>query len=1154
VHFDSCKQEERQSLLHEGSGTAAVNAFVEIVFDNSDGRFSVESTSSTSADEVVLRRTVGHKKDEFFLQRKRATKNEVMGLLEGAGFSKSNPYFIVQQGKVNALCTMSDEERLTLLKEVAGTTVYDEKKAESLAKMEENRSSIEKIDEMLLYIDTRLGELQDEKEELTRYQKLDRERRAVEYTVYDHELRKSRQDLDDLEQARHDEAEKLNKLHEDVRVTHEEIRSLETKKKQNGNVLRRNKTELQSLESKKTKLITTKAKLEVEKKELEEGLKSSEEIEKQSKKELSQIEKEISQAQTKLDEDIQPKYEGAQKELNKLVSQNEEANLTIDSLLAKQNRGRNYSSKEERDTALNAQIDELESNLEDKTTQFTSQSERIETLENTLSREELEFKRKTDEMNKKNSQIVSLSESIEEKTRKRNELAEKRRDGWRFLDEHSEKVAEATDDFRRLQSEIRKLTPRATSMGLEALERIVVEERVQRGYFGPVIENIEAKEEMYQTAIEVSAGNALFHVIVDTDATAAKLMKRLERDRLGRVTFLPLSQLRDNRSIQYPESGSDVTPLLSKCIRYHPRIEVAMKHVFGRKLLARNTEVAHQWSQRCRMDAITLEGDLCSSKGSLTGGFVDAAKNRLKMHSDLKQAKKSLDSLETEQKEVQRKATAVDQNVSAVMGEMQKLEAKRAGINHALTALEDDTSRLEETMLQKRKQLENIKSKSIIDLNNEINLISSQIGRLRNEIGTKLSSSLTTKERKLMAKLKTESNEVLDGIDVARHTLEEISLEREKLRSLLEDNLMRKKKELEEMTSGAKSNRRKGREGNINKEELENLRNELDLTEREFEKLERNLMESRATDEEIKEELNTVTNNLDKLKSRDESYRQKLEDATENGERLLTKRSMVISKREMNIKKIQELGSLPPSSELSQYSQLSVSKLMKKLDSVNNELKKYSHVNKKAYDQYVSFNEQREALTSRKEDLDLGAEKVEELVENLDRKKDEAINRTFRGVSSHFKDVFKELVPNGAGELVMRTALPEDGGKDDSFDPNNPNVSLFQGVGIKVRFSAVGENFLMSQLSGGQKALVALALIFSIQRCDPAPFYLFDELDQALDSTYRASVANLIKKQSTNSENPTQFICSTFRPELVTVSERCFGISHQNKVILFLSN
>jgi structural maintenance of chromosome 3 (chondroitin sulfate proteoglycan 6) len=237
--------------------------------------------------------------------------------------------------------------------------------------------------------------------------------------------------------------------------------------------------------------------------------------------------------------------------------------------------------------------------------------------------------------------------------------------------------------------------------------------------------------------------------------------------------------------------------------------------------------------------------------------------------------------------------------------------------------------------------------------------------------------------------------------------------------------------------------------------------------------------------------------------------------------------------------------------------------LEKGLERVNKKLKKYSHVNKKAFDQYVNFSDKREALMERKDELDRGAEKVKELVESLDRKKDEAINRTFRGVSKHFTDVFKELVPLGEGELIMRTAIDEqvDGGDEDmeiegdgpspkskTYNPDNPDVSLYRGVGIKVRFSAVGENFMMSQLSGGQKALVALALIFAIQRCDPAPFYIFDELDQALDSTYRQAVANLIQRQANNPDNPTQFITSTFRPELVTIAKNCYGISHQNKV------
>jgi structural maintenance of chromosome 3 (chondroitin sulfate proteoglycan 6) len=228
---------------------------------------------------------------------------------------------------------------------------------------------------------------------------------------------------------------------------------------------------------------------------------------------------------------------------------------------------------------------------------------------------------------------------------------------------------------------------------------------------------------------------------------------------------------------------------------------------------------------------------------------------------------------------------------------------------------------------------------------------------------------------------------------------------------------------------------------------------------------------------------------------------------------------------------------------------------MRELEKTNKKLKSYSHVNKKAFDQFVNFNEQREALLKRKKEVDKGARKVKELIESLDRQKDEAINRTFRGVSAHFKDVFKELVPNGAGELIMKTSLDEDEELDEELDEEelirrrqNPSVSKYCGIGIKVRFSNVGENYLMSQLSGGQKSLVAMALIFAIQRCDPAPFYLFDELDQALDSTYRKAVAGLIQRQANSEENPTHFICSTFRPELVAISNHCYGISHQDKV------
>lgn len=128
--------------------------------------------------------------------------------------------------------------------------------------------------------------------------------------------------------------------------------------------------------------------------------------------------------------------------------------------------------------------------------------------------------------------------------------------------------------------------------------------------------------------------------------------------------------------------------------------------------------------------------------------------------------------------------------------------------------------------------------------------------------------------------------------------------------------------------------------------------------------------------------------------------------------------------------------------------------------------------------------------------------------------------RTFRGVSHHFTEVFSELVPGGEGKLIMRTSGDEatggeelDDGTVTGTESGSISLSVFQGVQVRVTFSATGQQFDMQQLSGGQKALVALALIFAIQRCDPAPFYLFDEIDQALDANYRAGVARLIQKQ-----------------------------------------
>lgn len=149
-------------------------------------------------EEIFLRRVIGAKKDQYFLNKKVVPRSEVMNLLESAGFSNSNPYYIVKQGKINQMATAPDAHRLKLLREVAGTRVYDERREESMAILRDTEGKVEKIEEFLKTIEERLSTLEEEKEELKQYQQHDKQRRALEYIIHEVELTENKKKLADV--------------------------------------------------------------------------------------------------------------------------------------------------------------------------------------------------------------------------------------------------------------------------------------------------------------------------------------------------------------------------------------------------------------------------------------------------------------------------------------------------------------------------------------------------------------------------------------------------------------------------------------------------------------------------------------------------------------------------------------------------------------------------------------------------------------------------------------------------------------------------------------------------------------------------------------------------------------------------------------------
>lgn len=978
--------------------------------------------------------------------------------------------------------------------------------------------------------------------QLTAYQKLDRERRALEYTLYDKELRRAREALDELEHARSDDAEATAELHESARSVTDTIGSIERQMKQANAAVRRATVDLSALESELTASVTRRAQLELEVSDLKTLASSDADTKKTMEADLKKVVKEIEEAKAKLRSTVIPTYDTARKNLAETTAKKDNAFEQIKGIYAKQGRGAEFTTEASRDKFLKTTIKEMNANIADKEATIASLEDTLSSLRRSIESEDKAINGQENDIKKKQQMLTKISSQLIEKTSERNQHAEDRRERWRAIEELADKISEEKEAKARADSDLRKAMPRSTAMGLEALATIVKDEKI-KGYHGPIIENFTLIDPKFRTAVEVSAGNALFHVVVDNDDTAAKLMKKLEDGKLGRVTFMPLSKLRVPSKIDYPESN-DVVPIVKRCIKFNPAVKAAMTMVFGRKLLAKNMEAASLWSKEFDMDAVTMDGDEVNSKGALQGGFIDSAKSKLQAFDAVQKAKGNLDKLEKDHKDLSQKAATVDQTIANLMGDMQKLEAKKANLQHVLESTAKDVStrkaRSETRQVQADQQGETLPSMRL-----DVEGLRMQVQRLEEEVGTPLSTTLSDAERATLAELHKTQKESEEIMDEQTIVLDKASDERDKLQSLLRDNLNRRMTELTDALSGGiSSSSTLGSDIAERKERLENRLQDLEVAERSAEAAELRVSEAKNAMNSAKENTAKYKTQVEELKAKELANQQGLDLAAENAERLLNKRSMCVAKRELYMRKIQELGSLP-SGELSAHADLTIKDLMKELEKGNKKLKKYSHVNKKAYDQYVNFSEQREGLLSRKEELDVGAKKVTELIESLDKQKDDAINRTFRGVSSHFKDVFQELCPDGSGELIMKTSADEE---EETDAGDKTEVSMFRGVQIQVKFTKNGDNFIMSQLSGGQKALVAMALIFAIQRCDPAPFYLFDELDQALDSTHRAAVAALIQRQASSEENPTQFITSTFRPELVSVASRCYGISHQNKV------
>ncbi|XP_057782124.1 structural maintenance of chromosomes protein 3-like [Salvia miltiorrhiza] len=1129
--FHNLRNEERQALLHEGAGHQVLSAFVEIVFDNSDNRIPVDK------EEVRLRRTIGVKKDEYFLDGKHITKTEVMNLLESAGFSRSNPYYVVQQGKIASLTLMKDSERLDLLKEIGGTRVYEERRRESLKIMQETGNKRKQIIQVVQYLDDRLRELDEEKEELKKYQQLDRQRKSLEYTIYDKELHDAKLQLAKIDEDRYRVSEKSATMYNSVSDAHEKCKELDKLLKdltKEAQILSREK---EAVEKQKKEAIKKRAKLELDNKDLDDKIRGNIRAKEDAVIQLELLEKEIVESNAELTR-VKKLHDSQIREEEHLTRGIMEREKQLSILYQKQGRATQFPNKAARDQWLTKEIRDYEQVLSSNLVQEKKLRDEIEQLNRDIQAQDDYIKGRKDEAAKYESLISGYRQSYNQYKVERDKLHDERKTLWGRESEQAAEIERLKSDVLKAEKSLDHATAGDIRRGLNTVKKIC-DQHMIGGVYGPIIELLEC-DEKYFTAVEVTAGNSLFHVVVENDDISTQIIGHLNSQKGGRVTFVPLNRVKAPH-VTYPQS-SDVIPLLKK-LNFLEKYRAAFGQVFAKTVICRDLDVASRVARADGLDCITLEGDQVNKKGGMTGGFYDYRRSKLKFMSTIRQNMKSVTTKEDELTKIRTEhAPLTDQKINELVAEQQKNDAKMAHEKSTLEQLKQDVMNAEKQKHSIKKSLEK-KEKLLSSVLNQIEQNRANIAMKKDEMGTELVDHLTPEEKESLSRLNPEITNLKEQLITCRSNRMETETRKAELEMNLSTNLVRRKEELEAVMLSS---------------DTDSLQAEAELKRQE-------LMDANSSVHQLTEELKSVTQSIDeknrkmedikiekdKLKKFEDEYQTTLQDEARELEQLLSKKNIYMAKQEEYSKKIRELGPLS-SDAFETYKRKSIKELYKLLHKCNEQLKQFSHVNKKALDQYVNFTEQREELQKRQAELDAGDEKIKELISVLDMRKDESIERTFKGVAKHFREVFSELVQGGHGFLVMMKKKDMEDA-DNDLDDDEPRsvetegrVEKYIGVKVKVSFTGQGETQSMKQLSGGQKTVVALALIFAIQRCDPAPFYLFDEIDAALDPQYRTAVGNMVRRLADMAN--TQFINTTFRQELVKVADKIYGVTHKNRV------
>ena len=1092
-------------------------ASVAITLDNSDHSLAVDFDEVT-----VTRRVYRSGESEYLLNGASCRLKDINELFYDTGIGKEG-YSIIGQGQIDKILSGKPEERRELFDEAAGIVKFKRRKATAQKKLEEEAASLVRINDILAELERQKGPLERQSQTARVYLKKKEELRVYDVNYFLCETARIREQIKDLEEKQENasrELETARRGFEEARSEYdrqeEELAGLEQQMEEARQAASNTVLKRQGLENQiavlKEQINTARANDE----HIGNRLEAIGEEEKTREKELREYAGRKEEADSQEQASRQAR-EAAEKKLSDIREGIARRNAAID------------SGKSDIIELLNARastkgrLQRYDTMLEQAQLRKAQLSAQVLQLKSEESRQEEDIR----QLEGRQGEVRKLLEGYEADSRRLEARAEELQQEIIKLNEQIEAGQTAYHrESSRLES-LRTITERYDGYG-NSIRRVMEQRKTHPGIVGVVADLIQVEKE-YETAVETALGGSIQNIVTDTEETAKEMIRFLKQNRAGRATFLPLTSVKNRSAFSAKEALREpgVIGLADSLVKTRAEYRELVGYLLGRTVVAKNIDTAIALARKYRytLRIVTLEGESLSPGGSMTGGAFRNAGNLLGrrreieelessvklLKADLDKSRERMDSLRRERNEcrsglVQLKEKMQEQYLAQNTLEMERrsLEEKKAEVQGSYEGIRAEQSQLDAQLADIRQSQEEIQeewknSKQREEaLEQAIEEASQALERDREE---EARAAQETQQLALQeASCVQNRNFLLQNEARIREELSKLAAEREELSESQEtaaDEIARKQEEIFALRDAAEATIGEGEEQEKRIRLLRDRRDEASV--RHKESLER------------REELSLEMGRLDKEAYRLNSQREKLEEAQE------TQVSYMWEEYELTYSMAKEL----------RREELDNPAAMKKqISALKDEIRSLGSVNVNAIEDYKNLIERYEFLGGQRADLEEAKEALLKVIEELDEGMRRQFEEQFGAISREFEKAFRELF--GGGKAALSLTEGED----------------ILEAGIMINAQPPGKKLQnMMQLSGGEKALTAISLLFAIQNLKPSPFCLLDEIEAALDDSNVGRFADYLHKLTKN----TQFIIITHRRGTMNSADRLYGITMQEK-------